>query len=153
MKHGQKAWLLTWDWMGEHAAVEDRIAAILRPRLSRLIVGEIVEYLYAIHSYSPTELAAWSRRPKENPYKVQWGPGHCYCGQNPFLSAHYVHDLIITKDSDTGLETISWVLPALNQYNDAGGKIEQVRGEIPQSVKRTIVGPLSRLRSIAKVNN
>ena len=45
-------------------------------------------------------------RPKENPYKVQWENCHCYCGHNPFLNADYVHDLIITKDSDMDLETI-----------------------------------------------
>lgn len=33
MKRNQKAWLLTWEWIGDHAAVEDRIAEILRPRL------------------------------------------------------------------------------------------------------------------------
>ena len=27
-----KAWLVTWEWMGDHAAVQDRIASILNPR-------------------------------------------------------------------------------------------------------------------------
>ena len=143
MKRGQKAWLLTWDWLGEHAAVEDCIAAILRPRLSWHVVGEIVVYLYAIHSYSPTELAAWSKWPKENPYKAQWENGHCYCGHNPCLNANYVHDLIVTKDSETGLETISWVLPPRYQLSETSGEIVQVGGELPKSVKRTITGPLS----------
>ena len=143
MKRGQKAWLVTWDWIGEHAAVEDRIAAILRPRLSRRVIGQIVEHLYAIHSYSPTELAAWSKRPKENPYKAQWDDCHCHCGHNPWLNANYVHDLIIIEDSDTGLETITWVHPPRYRFNQTSGKVEQVPAEIPQLVKRTITGPLS----------
>lgn len=49
MKRNQKAWLLTWEWIGDHAAVEDRIAGILRPRLSREVVGEIVGTIYAVH--------------------------------------------------------------------------------------------------------
>ena len=59
-------------------------------------------------------------RPKENPYKVQWENCHCYCGHNPFLNADYVHDLIITKDSDMDLETISWVIPPRYQLNETG---------------------------------
>ena len=36
MKRNQKAWLLTWEWIGDHAAVEDRIAGILRPGLETI---------------------------------------------------------------------------------------------------------------------
>jgi hypothetical protein len=68
MKQNQKAWLLTWEWIGDHAAVEDRIAGILRPRLSWETVSEIVENMYAVNSYQVSDLAYWSRRPKENPY-------------------------------------------------------------------------------------
>lgn len=88
MKRNQKAWLLTWEWSGSHASVDDRIAGILRPRLSREIVGEIVENMYAVHSYAVTELASWLRRTKENPYKAQWENNHCYCGHNPSLHAN-----------------------------------------------------------------
>lgn len=143
MKRGQKAWLLTWEWMGDHAAIEDRIAAILRPRLSQNFVGEIVEYLYAIHEYTPNELALWSKRPKGNPYKAEWDNGHCHCGHNPWLNAFYVHDLTITEDPESGLETISWVLPPRYKFNDTTGEIEQQCGELPESVRRTITGPLS----------
>lgn len=143
MKSNQKAWLLTWEWIGEHAAVEDRIAAILRPRLSQHVVGEIVQYFYAIHAYYPTELAIWSKRPKENPYKAQWHKKHCFCGHNPSLHANYVHQLTITEDPDSGLETISWVLPPRYQLNKDTGEIEMARDELAQSVTRTITGPLS----------
>ena len=61
MKYKQKAWLLTWEWAGQHAAVEDRIAGILRPRLSQEKVGEIVETIYAIHVSSVSELAYYAR--------------------------------------------------------------------------------------------
>ena len=143
MKRGQKAWLVTWDWSGPHAAAEDRIAAILRPRLSQRIVGEIVECLYAIHEYTTHELAYWSKRPKENPNKAQWERGHCYCGHNPPLHANYVHDLVIDEDPESGLETIRWVIPPRYQLNKATGQIEQARGDLPQSTIRKITGPLS----------
>ena len=143
MKRNQKAWLLTWEWNGDHAAVEDRIAGILRPRLSREVVAEIVETMYALHEYYVTELAFWSRKPKENPYKAQWDNYHCCCGHNPYLQAHYVHQLKVEEDPVSGLETISWVYPPLYRLNMATLERELIRGELPDSVTRTITGPLS----------
>ncbi len=143
MKYNQKAWLLTWEWTGEHAAVEDYIAGILRPRFSREKVGDIVESMYAIHTSSVSDLAHYSKRPKENPYKSQWANNHCYCGHNPSLHAHYVHKLKIIEDPDSGLETIEWVLPPLYTLNRATFERELVRGELKKTVTRTITGPLS----------
>ena len=143
MNQGQKAWLLRWEWIGPHAAVEDRIAAILRPRLSIRIVGELVECLYAIHEYSPTELAHWSKRPKDNPYKAKWYNGDCFCGHNPSLHANYVHKLVVERNPETGLETISWSVPPRYRLNNETGRMDQVRGEMRESTTRTITGPLS----------
>lgn len=143
MKRNQKAWLLTWEWSGDHAAVEDEIAGILRPRLSRDIISVIVESIYAFHQYSVSELAYYSRRPKENPYPSQWEGKHCYCGHNSSLHANYVHKLNIKKDPDSGLETVSWVMPTIYWRNRETLEKELVRGELAQSVTRTITGPLS----------
>jgi len=143
MKRNQKAWLLTWEWTGDHAAVEDRIAGILRPRFSEKVVSKIVESLYAIHEYSVSELAYYSRRPKENPYVAQWHNNSCICGHNPSLHANYVHNLNITEDPETGLETITWVLPPLYKINRTTLERELVRGDLSESVTRTIKGPLS----------
>ena len=143
MKCGQKAWLLTWEWSGAHAAVEDQIAAILRPRWSQERVGAIVECLYALHQYTPSELACYSKRPKKNPYKAQWQNGHCFCGHNPSLHANYVHDLIIKQDLESGLDIIKWVMPRSYKFNVKANKSEEMRGPIAKSVKRTISGPLS----------
>lgn len=142
-RRGQKAWLVTWEWSGPHAAVEDRVAAILRPRLSKRVVGEIVETLYAVHAYSPTELAWWSKQPGMNPYKAQWDNDHCECGHNPSLCADYVHNLVVDEDPNTGLETIRWVHPPLYRFNRDTRNREQVRGDLPEFATRTITGPLS----------
>lgn len=143
MKRNQKAWLLTWEWIGDHAAVEDRIAGILRPRLSRDVVGEIVETIYAVHQYYVAELAHYSRRPQENPYKAQWDQNHCFCGHNPSLNANYVHQLKVEEAPSSGLETVSWVLPPLYRLNIRTLERELVRGEVHESVTRAVVGPLS----------
>lgn len=142
-RRGQKAWLVTWEWDGPHAAVEDRVAAILRPRLSQRVVGEIVETLYAVHAYHPTELAWWSKQPGKNPYKAWWDNGYWWCGHNPSLCAVKVHSLVVDKDPNTGLETIRWVEPPLYRLNRDTGNVEQVRGDRPDFVTRTITGPLS----------
>ncbi len=145
MIRNQKAWLLTWEWIGDHAAVEDRIAGILRPRLSRDVVGEIVETMYSVHVGYISELVYWSRRPQEKPYKAKWDQNqcHCFCGGNPSLHAKYVHHLKVEEDPVSGVETISWVLPPLYRMDISTLERELVRGELPQSVTRTIIGPLS----------
>lgn len=54
---GSKAWLVTWDWDGDHAAVPERevIAAVLRPQTSPDTVKRIVEILYAAREYHPVD--------------------------------------------------------------------------------------------------
>ncbi len=151
MRHGQKAWLVTWEWMGEHAVAEDHIAAIFRPRLSKNIITEIVESLYAIHIYWPEELAYWAKHPKENPYKAIWENNFCFCGHNPSLVATYVHDLIITKNHESGFDTISWKLPPIYHINQTTGQKELLRGELSKSITRNIIVPLSD-REIGRFN-
>ena len=143
MARGQSAWLVTWEWAGPHAAVEDRIAAILRPRLSERIVGEIVECLYARHAYHLSEMAAWARRPAENPYPAQWYEGHCFCGGNPSLHAKRVRNLVIVEHPQSGLETVSWVSPPRYRLDEATDRLVVARGEMPASITRTITGRLS----------
>jgi hypothetical protein len=142
-RYHQKAWLVTWDWIGPHAAVEDRLAAIPRPRLTDRIIKEIVECLYASHAYTPREIAAWSKHPEQNPYRAEWDAGICNCGHNPFLTAQKVHNLIIHEDPQSGLEKISYVLPARYTFNTVTGKRELAREARTESFTRSITGPLS----------
>lgn len=144
MRRGQTAWLVTWEWNGDHAAVEDRIALILRPRLSSRVVAEIVEHLYARHAYSPDELAAYSRQPKTNPYPVQWSDnGVGMCGHHPWLRVVKVHNLVIEKDATNGLETIHWMLPARYELDPQTDRPRIARDRMPESTVRTLSGPLS----------
>ena len=96
-----KAWLVTWEWVGDHAAVEEPIVSILSPRLSDETVRKYVEQLYADLSYSFSERLRFLRKPGENPYPAQFdikwiivdnsgreGPmhtGRISCGHNPHL--------------------------------------------------------------------
>lgn len=147
MKRGQKAWLLFWDWCGEHAAVQDKVAAILSPRLSQQYIGRLVEQLYGIHLYSAAEHAAYAKWPKKAPYRAQWYIDHCTCGQDPFLNAMNVHDLQVTEDPTTGLETISYVIPAAYEWRRTADLKDlvkqQVREESAETITRTKTGPFS----------
>lgn len=150
MSRAQTAWLVTWEWAGPYAAVEDRLAAILWPRTSRNAVQEIVRCLYAIHAYTPTEQALWAKRPAEDPYKPGWhGRFLCQCGHNPYLIAQYVRELIIEKDPKSGLDTISYVIPAEYKTNSITREKTVIREKQHKSFTRTITGPLSD-REIAR---
>ena len=143
-KLGYTAWLVTWDWGGgSHAEVEDRIAMILPSRWGSKRVGDIVEQLYALHSYTPKELAELARRPKANPYPARWHNDDCFCGNNPSLHASLVDDLVIKVDPETDLETITWVLPPRYELDEETNMPRQARGPLPKSTQRRITGPLS----------
>jgi hypothetical protein len=143
MSRGQKAWLLRWVAAGDHAAVEDEIAAILPARTTRATVASTVETMYARRSESVAALADYARNPKSNPHRAQWHNDHCYCGHNPSLHANYVENLRVETDPTTGLETVTFTMPPLYELDKATGGPKVVRGPLKQVVQRSRVGPLS----------
>ena len=118
-----KAWLVTWEWQGDHAAVEEPIVSILNPRLSDESVRKHVEQLYADLSYSFGERLSVVRKQGENPYPAEFiekwivvdksgrkGPmrtGKIHCGHNPHLLARKVADIKIQRDEE-GNERLCW---------------------------------------------
>ena len=118
-----KAWLVTWEWLGDHAAVEEPIVSILSPRLSDETVRKHVEQLYADLSYSFSERLRFVRKRGENPYPAEFikkriivdksgreGPmltGRIICGHNPFLYAQKVADIRVQRD-EKGDERLCW---------------------------------------------
>jgi hypothetical protein len=101
---GTKAWVVRWDWQGDRTAVDQPVAAILRPQTSADQVRRIVEILCAAREYAPDEMLYSIRRKGHNPYparfstidfdpdgrgqtyQVPW-EGEIYCGHNPLLIA------------------------------------------------------------------
>jgi hypothetical protein len=108
-----KAWLVTWEWIGEHAKRPDRVAEILNPRLRPERVRRIVELLYH-HDALLSEKVAWRLRRQRQVYPaefvnldgMQW-QFDIYCGHNPWLHARLVDNLTIERDKQ-GKETASW---------------------------------------------
>jgi hypothetical protein len=108
------AWLITWEWIGNHAKVENKIAAILNYRLSSDTVREIMEQIYINNYTSLGERVAYAKNKKNHPYPAQsdringvpWS-GRMYCGHNPFLYARIVDDLCVNVDENRE-ETLTW---------------------------------------------
>jgi hypothetical protein len=111
-----KAWLVTWEWCGDHARPEDKVAAILNPRLSANHVRDLVEFIYLSAMYTLSERADYARdRKRHNPYPAEFGRtpegvptmGAIHCGHNPWLEARLVDHLTVEIDAE-GNEMASW---------------------------------------------
>ncbi len=138
-----KAWLITWDWMADAAAVADEVAAILSPRYSSERIAGIVEFLYSKRNSTASELAAFAGRAARNPYRPERQfSGGITCGHHPWLHARIVHDLSVSTDVETGNETITWTEPPLYKPREHGFP-EMVRDCMPGQCVRRITGPLS----------
>jgi hypothetical protein len=97
------AWLVMWEWVGNHARVDQPIAAILPRRLGHETVQRIVEALYSAREYTPAEMLEAARDGGHNPYRAYLGSccvimedgspgnvtwqGEVICGHNPHLVA------------------------------------------------------------------
>ena len=110
---GVRAWLVTWEWSGSHAARQGKIVEILDPRIWPEQVRQIVELLYHREA-SLSEKVAWRLRKRRHPrpaeftrlHGAKW-EGEITCGHNPWLCARLVDNLIIKTD-ELGRETASW---------------------------------------------
>lgn len=110
---GRRVWLVTWEWAGEHARRDDKVAAIFNPRCSSERVRDLIERLYSAE-YSLSEKLAYALEPGKNPYLATFSAlsGHTWtgeitCGHNPFLKGRLVDDFLIESQSD-GKEVATW---------------------------------------------
>jgi hypothetical protein len=108
---GKRAWLVTWEWSGEHARVEEPIAAVFRPQLSGERVLELVDCIYAFSEFTPRERMTVALNPKTTLPRAKFGEvygggdvwhGEVLCGDNPWLRARLVDDLVIDDDTPQG---------------------------------------------------
>ena|ERR1035438_2662505 len=113
-KRKSTAWLVTWEWCGDHAKRDDKVAAIFSARLSGKRVREPVEFIYLSAMYSLTERAEYARDKNLNPYParfvmldgVTW-EGEIRCGHTPELRARLVENFAVERD-EHGKEIAHW---------------------------------------------
>jgi len=123
---GMRAWLITWEWIGNHAAVTAPFITILTARKSQSTVADFVEQYYLLASCSAGEIAYFANRPSKLPYRpsrseIINGVPHgdrIICGHNPYIYARLVSSLIIKTDNKKGLEVISWREPSQYKWKD-----------------------------------
>jgi hypothetical protein len=109
----KRAWLITWEFAGNHAAINDKFAAIISWRFSDRKIREIVEQIYVSEFLSLPEQIAYSKNKRICPHKVQYSmlsvskelqesnslPSQIpfaesmIIGGNPWLWARIVYDL------------------------------------------------------------
>ena len=111
---GKSAWLITWEWQGDRARVEQPVVTFLNPRWSGERVRRLVEVLYAIMNYTLNENLACSVRRNANPYPAKFNKingvtwdGQIICGENPWLFARLVDNINI-EISEDGKERVTW---------------------------------------------
>jgi hypothetical protein len=98
---------VTWDWLGDHAKPQFKIAAVLNPRLSPDRVRDYVELMYVNSCYSVSEKIDYAKARQLNPYPAEFASvngvrwkGQITCGHNPWLFARLVDGLVATGEPD-----------------------------------------------------
>jgi hypothetical protein len=101
----KRVWLVTWEWVGDHAAHNPKIAAVLDSRIGAERVRELIEFLYLVTNSSSREKLEWASR-KYNPYPAKFMdrngvPWHraIHCGDNPFLLARHASNVAVSLDA------------------------------------------------------
>ncbi len=110
-----KAWLITWDWGGDHA-VGDPVVAVLSARTGAEEVRRYVERRYVEKTASLPEKLSYARynRPQVPPYPAEFDRiggvrvvHKIHCGHNPWLCARLVDNLRVEADAD-GNDVLRW---------------------------------------------
>jgi hypothetical protein len=108
-QQGIAAWLVTWEWTGDYAKADRKIAAVLNPHWSAERVRQYVEFIYVNSSYSISEQIRYAKNRSFNPYPAKFvsveedippWEGQITCGHNPCLFARLVNNLRSTGEPD-----------------------------------------------------
>jgi len=107
----KSAWIVTWDWMGDHAKVDEEkcFVTVLNYRWSNERVRDLLEQLYIALNYSPWDKTAVAKTKKNNPYPAKViSSREIHCGHNPLLRARRVRNLKVVLDVD-GKQKLDWI--------------------------------------------
>ncbi|GAJ16574.1 unnamed protein product, partial [marine sediment metagenome] len=70
--NSKRAWLITWEWLGDHAKVEDNLVTILNYRCSSMMIERIVEQVYFSSKTALHEQLAYVKSRKRSPFRFQY---------------------------------------------------------------------------------
>ena len=140
-----RAWLITWEGTDRRITDENRIVAIISGRKSSGYVEDVIDLLYLRATSSAYGMAYFAnhKRQRRHENRAINNGGRIRYGSNPFLYGRKVSDLLVTHDTDRGLEIVRWVEPAYYQQNpDANFAIELVEPEKTKEIARPIQQPI-----------
>lgn len=110
MKSG---WLITWEWIGDHASVEEKVVAIVNYRRKAPYIKDLMEQLYIEKTSTASEKLDYAKDSTANPYPAHYGTingrqweGRVHCGHNPHLYGRLVSNLRI--EIKNGEESLKW---------------------------------------------
>jgi hypothetical protein len=121
----KRAWLITWQWSGDHAKVDDAFVALLDYRYAPMTIKRFIEWVYMGSNLSFFEQIAYAKRRSNNPYPAQYGTirisgsddlgmptngpwqAQIICGHNPWLYARLIHDVVAYVDK-SGSHHLRW---------------------------------------------
>ena len=106
----KSAWLVTWEWVGDHARVDEekRVVTVLNYRWSAKKVRDLVEQLDVALEYGPWDKVGVARNKRSNPYPAELGAlGEVRCGHNPSLRGRRVHNFRVVVNDD-GTNQTRW---------------------------------------------
>lgn len=123
----QRALLITWEWLGDHAKVEDKLVSILNYRCSSRMIERIVEQVYFNNKMALFSQLAYAKSRKRSPFRFQYRTietseevreklglpaqvpisDDMMYGDNPWLWARPVYNLEAYVD-ENGHEILRW---------------------------------------------
>jgi hypothetical protein len=122
----RKAWVIQWEWTGDHAKVEPNIFHVLDSRLSLKHVEFYLRAIYFNSFWFTIEERVGNVGVKDKYVTVRKAYGcRASIGTNPQLVAMRVEKLTAKYDPDTGLDTVEYELPPIMRFNIETGKNEE----------------------------
>lgn len=141
----KSAWLLTWEWDGDHAAMKDKFVALLTWQYSSGNVAKIVERYFVSAYLSLFEQVRYTESKADCPYHVSFdtipvadsiqharsipsqGPfsESMRIGANPCLWGRKVHELEAWVAED-GIENLKWKERTNVVLDDSGVRADWV---------------------------
>jgi hypothetical protein len=100
-----KAWLITWDWIEDHAKVGNPLIAIFSARKPTTFISDYIRQYYLMATSSASDIAYYMNRTNRIPYKPN-NQGH-----NPWIYARVISSLKIETDDDKDIEILTWQEP------------------------------------------
>ena len=147
------AWIITWEWIGGHAAVSDPLVAIFSSRKSEKWIKEYIENFYLFKFYQIADWAYYAkdRKRKEliDTAKIHHPPdgNGITCGESPWLYGRIVSDLKIETNNENNCEIISWREPPIYQWKDKNhDDIEFLKEGKKRTIERKERNPYKELK-------